>query len=122
MAQSKTQLERQALRLGDQTGGAQQHSKEATHDRPVDLKACEEWRRFTNFLKDVYVMSACDGLVGKFTSNFDRLVLALMAARRGSTPCAIGGSCIRTLTICRRAVVAMEPHLGSDKTRRRPPS
>ena len=32
------------------------------------------------------VLGSCDGLVGKMTSNFDRLVLALMIARRGRVP------------------------------------
>ena len=41
------------------------------------------WKLFLDFAVDLHLMARCDGLVGKFTSNVDRLVYALQTARRG---------------------------------------
>lgn len=49
-------------------------------------EACGEWRGFVDFLADLYLMGACDGLVAKFTSNLPRLSFALQVARRGRLP------------------------------------
>ena len=57
-----------------------QHQAHAIH------KACAEWSRFSDFLIDMHTLAACDAFVGTFTSNFGRLVFALMVARKGRTP------------------------------------
>ena len=44
------------------------------------------WQIHLDFLADLHLMADCDGLVGKFTSNVDRIVLALMAVRRRCLP------------------------------------
>ena len=41
----------------------------------------EPWHEFYSFAADVQLLAECDGLVGKFTSNMDRIVYALMAGR-----------------------------------------
>lgn len=56
------------------------------HWRDGVRRACGEWQRVADFLVDLHALAGCDALVGKMTSNFDRLVLALMVARRGRTP------------------------------------
>ena len=43
----------------------------------------DDWTVHLDFLTDLHLMAECDGLVGKFTSNVDRIVLALMGARSG---------------------------------------
>lgn len=49
-------------------------------------EACGEWRGFLEFLLDLLLLGACDGLVGKHTSNLPRLAFALMIARLGRLP------------------------------------
>ena len=46
----------------------------------------DSWQMHLDFLADLHLMAGCDGLVGKFTSNVDRIVLALMAVRRRCVP------------------------------------
>ena len=43
--------------------------------------AIEPWHEFYSFMVDTQLLAECDGLVGKFTSNMDRVVYALMAGR-----------------------------------------
>ena len=43
----------------------------------------EPWQEFYSFLVDVLLLAEGDGFVGKFTSNIDRIVYALMAGRAG---------------------------------------
>jgi hypothetical protein len=57
------------------------------HDLSVDillarglLDGCEEAR---NSLLDILLLSDCDGFVGKFSGNMDRIVYSLMSARTG---------------------------------------
>ena len=45
---------------------------------------------FDDFMLDTYLLAHTDGLVGKFTSNLDRLAFELMTAR--ATP---GGTCVK---------------------------
>ena len=45
---------------------------------------------FDDFMLDAYLLAHTDGLVGKFTSNLDRLAFELMTAR--ATP---GGTCVK---------------------------
>ena len=46
----------------------------------------DDWQLHLDFLTDLHLMAECDGMVGKFTSNVDRIVLALMAVRRRCVP------------------------------------
>jgi hypothetical protein len=43
----------------------------------------DPWEDFESFLIDIFLLRESDGFVGKFTSNFDRLVFELMSARFG---------------------------------------
>ena len=44
------------------------------------------WRLHLDFLADLHAMGESDALVGKFTSNIDRIALALMANRAKCVP------------------------------------
>lgn len=46
----------------------------------------DPWSDFEAVLLDVLTLAGADGFVGKYTSNLDRMVLELMAARRGVMP------------------------------------
>ena len=46
-----------------------------------NLDRAASWAEFYSFMTDVQLLADCDGLVGKFTSNMDRVVYALMAGR-----------------------------------------
>ena len=67
----------------------------------TDKGSCKEWEQFADFFGDLHHIAACDGLVGKLTSNFDRLALALMTARMGSIPPFIS---LDNSTYCNNAV------------------
>jgi hypothetical protein len=77
-------------------GGDELASKGTNFERSVrglvmrggrnSLHTCQEWRQFSDLFGDLHALASCDGLVGKLTSNLDRLALALMAARVGRIP------------------------------------
>ena len=46
----------------------------------------EPWSELVAFLSDVHLAAGCDGFVGKFTGNLDRIAYALMAARSNCAP------------------------------------
>ena len=46
-----------------------------------DPPLVEPWTEYYGFAVDLLLLSACDGFVGKFTSNLARIAYALMAAR-----------------------------------------
>ena len=63
--------------------------------------SCLLWEHFADFMVDLHAVAACDGLVGKLTSNFDRLALALMSARLGRVPPFIS---LDNSTYCQNAI------------------
>lgn len=53
------------------------YGKRKDHTRPL----VESWTEYYGFTVDLNLLAACDGFVGKFTSNLARIAFALMAAR-----------------------------------------
>jgi len=71
-----------ALTFGDELRKAgttfESHSRRQRYE--------DEWVPFLDYLTDLHAMADCDALIGKFSWNTDRMVLALMAYRRRCIP------------------------------------
>ena len=73
---------RDTKRIGPEIFGRVQrlehaYGKGKDHTGPL----VESWTEFYGFTVDLNLLAACDGFVGKFTSNLARIAFALMAAR-----------------------------------------
>ena len=75
-------------------------------------RRASEWDMWLAFIIDLHRLAACDGLVGKFTSNVPRIVLALMArAARGVVgPAAPFGARRAAVHLDRRQPVVLARH------------
>ena len=74
-----------ALTVGDQLY-RDPRARFESFGRVDGLSRVDEWRLFWDFLVYLHSLASCDGLVGKFTSNVDRITLALMAMKHRCIP------------------------------------